>query len=99
MRISPSAVFHGRHPARESSTQGGGELRMRKRIIGPIAAIAAAGLVLAGCASEGEETPGTETDSPDTTEETPGGDMAAGCEDFETYGVHEGAEVELYHTI
>lgn len=72
---------------------------MKKRIIGPVAVIAAAGLVLAGCASEGEETPETQ---PGTTEETPdngGGEVAAGCEAFEVYGTHEGAEVELYHTI
>ena len=74
---------------------------MKKRIIGPIAFIAATGLVLAGCASNGDDDPGTTPDAPETNEETPdnGGEVAAGCEAFEVYGNHEGAEVELYHTI
>ncbi len=71
---------------------------MRTRFIGPIAAIAAAGLVLAGCSSEGEGTDPT-PDAPDTTTDANGGDVPAGCEDFAVYGTHEGAEVELYHTI
>ncbi|MFW2512467.1 ABC transporter substrate-binding protein [Demequina sp. SO4-13] len=72
---------------------------MRRRIIGPIAVIAAAGLVLTGCASDGDEEPaddGTMTATGDTDN---GGDVAAGCEDYADYGTHEGSEVELYGTI
>ena len=63
---------------------------MKRRFIGPVAAATAAGLVLAGCSSDGdggEETPGT------------GGSQPAGCEDYSDYGTHDGAEVELYGTI
>ncbi len=71
---------------------------MKTRFIGPIAAFAAAGLVLAGCSSEGDTDPDTTGDAPDTTNEA-NGDVAEGCEDFAVYGTHEGEQVELYHTI
>ncbi|WP_203653387.1 ABC transporter substrate-binding protein [Demequina activiva] len=70
---------------------------MRRRWIGPAAAIAAAGLVLAGCSSDGDG--GSEPDGSDTAIEGDGGEMPEGCEDFADYGMHEGAEVELYGTI
>lgn len=63
---------------------------MKRRIIAPAAAFAAAGLVLAGCASNGDD-PGTTPDN--------GDGIAAGCEAFEQYGTHEGATVEVYSTI
>ena len=59
-----------------------------------LAAVAVSGLLLAGCSS---------SDDPDTTSamtsSTDGGTMAAGCEAYEAYGMHEGEAVELYGTI
>jgi alpha-glucoside transport system substrate-binding protein len=67
---------------------------MRRRFIGPAAAIAAAGLVLAGCSSGDDAEPdGSDNAGGD------GGDVVAGCEEYADYGTHEGAEVELYGTI
>ncbi|PKQ27072.1 MAG: sugar ABC transporter substrate-binding protein [Actinobacteria bacterium HGW-Actinobacteria-4] len=63
---------------------------MKRRIISPIAAIAASGLILAGCS----------TSDPEPTGTTPGGGtVAAGCEDYAAYGTHDGASVEVYATI
>jgi len=71
---------------------------MRRRYVAPIAAIAAAGLVLAGCSSDGDE-PGDDGSMEETTDSGDGGEMMEGCEDYAAYGTHDGAEVELYGTI
>jgi len=66
---------------------------MKRRITLPFAAIAVSGLLLAGCSSN---------DDPATTSSATGGTtgaMAAGCEAYEVYGMHEGDKVELYGTI
>ncbi|WP_084038907.1 ABC transporter substrate-binding protein [Demequina sp. NBRC 110053] len=65
---------------------------MKRRFIGPVAATAAAGLVLAGCSSD--DGGGGATETPGT-----GGSQPAGCEDYAAYGTHDGAAVELYGTI
>lgn len=67
---------------------------MKRRIIGPVAAMAALGLVLAGCAN-GEE---TEPDGTANGRET-GGEVAEGCEAYADYGTFDGDSVELYATI
>lgn len=66
---------------------------MRKRVLGPVAMLAAAGLMLSACTGESDPDP--------TTSPPPGGGdpMPEGCEDYEVYGTHPGTEVELYHTI
>lgn len=66
---------------------------MKRRIILPVAAIAVSGLLLAGCSSSGSDDPTTS----DAMTSDPG--MAAGCEDYAAYGMHEGTEVEVYTTI
>ncbi len=59
-----------------------------------LAAVAVSGLLLAGCSS---------SDEPDATSSTTttsdGGSVAAGCEDYASYGTFEGDAVELYGTI
>lgn len=59
-----------------------------------LATVAISGLLLAGCSSSDEPDA-----TPSDTMTSGGGSMAAGCEDYATYGMHEGAEVELYGTI
>ncbi|WP_061961452.1 ABC transporter substrate-binding protein [Demequina flava] len=73
---------------------------MKRTMIGTVAALTAAGLVLAGCSSDGsdEESTSAATDDAMESEDT-GGEMAAGCEDFADYGTFDGGEVELYGTI
>ena len=69
---------------------------MKRRFIGPVAAMAAAGLVLAGCSSDSDpETSGSD----EPTGGDGGGEMMAGCEDFAEYGTFDGGEVEVYTTI
>lgn len=66
---------------------------MKRRTIAPIAALAASGLILAGCGNG---------DDPDTgtTGGTNGDDtVAAGCEDYAQYGTFSGETVEVYATI
>ena len=74
---------------------------MKRRIIAPVALIAASGLILAGCGhgdGDGDDPEPTDTATTDTA--MPGGDdMPEGCEDYAAYGTHEGAAVELYGTI
>lgn len=76
---------------------------MKRRYIGPVAALAAAGLVLAGCSSDGgEEEPGDDTSMEESTDAGDGGDdgeMMAGCEDYSAYGTFDSGEVEVYTTI
>ncbi len=60
-----------------------------------LATVAVSGLLLAGCSSSGEP----EVSTSDTMTSSDGGSMAAGCEDYQTYGMHEGDAVELYGTI
>ncbi|WP_284327944.1 hypothetical protein [Demequina litorisediminis] len=62
---------------------------MKRRFIAPLAAVAASGLVLAGCSSDSDpETSGTAGGSTD------GGEVVAGCEDYATYGTFDGSAVE-----
>lgn len=70
---------------------------MKQRTLGLVAVAAVSGLLIAGCSSSGESEEPTSTA---TGGETGGGaTMAAGCEDYETYGTYDGAAVELYGTI
>ncbi|WP_291379343.1 ABC transporter substrate-binding protein [Demequina sp.] len=58
-----------------------------------LATVAVSGLLLAGC---------TSSDDPDPTDTTTTSDdsnVAAGCEDYATYGTFDGEAVELYGTI
>jgi alpha-glucoside transport system substrate-binding protein len=62
---------------------------MKRRIIAPMAALAASGLVLAGCTSS----------EPEGSEDPDGGMVAEGCEAYADYGTFEGETVEVYATI
>ncbi len=66
---------------------------MKRRIIAPVALLAASGLILAACGN-GEEDTDTAAPAPDN-----GGDVAAGCEAFAEYGTFDGESVEVYATI
>lgn len=61
---------------------------LRRRVLGPAAAIGALSLVLAGCAAE--------TETPDAGG---AGGGSADCADYEQYGQFEGQSVEIYATI
>ena len=66
---------------------------MKRRIIAPAALIAASGLILAGCGN------GEDPEATDTAMAGGDGEMAAGCEAYADYGMHEGETVEVYATI
>ncbi|WP_084102411.1 ABC transporter substrate-binding protein [Demequina sp. NBRC 110051] len=72
---------------------------MKRRFIAPMAALAAAGLVLAGCSSDSDPEETTDTTATGGSDGGDGGEMMAGCEDYADYGTFDGAEVELYGTI
>lgn len=58
-----------------------------------LATVAVSGLLLAGCSSSDDP------DASGSTTTSDGGNVAAGCEDYATYGTFEGSAVELYGTI
>lgn len=65
----------------------------KRRYFASIAAVAASGLILAGCT-------GGDTDPTDTaTGDGGGGEMMEGCEDYADYGMFDSGEVEVYTTI
>ncbi|WP_084075343.1 ABC transporter substrate-binding protein [Demequina sp. NBRC 110052] len=64
----------------------------KRRYFASIAAVAASGLVLAGCS-------GGDADPTDSATDTGGGDMMEGCEDYADFGTFDGGEVEVYTTI
>ena len=66
---------------------------MNRRFTLPVAALAAGGLLLAGCSGDGSDTDATDGGGGG------GGEMAAGCEDYADYGMHEGETVQVYSTI
>ncbi len=72
---------------------------MKRRFIAPMAALAAAGLVLAGCSSDSDPEDTTDTTATGGSDGGDGGEMMAGCEDYADYGTFEGDSVELYGTI
>jgi alpha-glucoside transport system substrate-binding protein len=71
---------------------------MKQRTLGLVAVAAVSGLLIAGCSTSDDPESSPDTSVTSSGGET-GGTMAAGCEDYETYGMHEGAPVELYGTI
>ena len=71
---------------------------MKRRFIAPMAALAAAGLVLAGCSSDSDPEETTDTTATGGSDGG-GGEAVAGCEEYADYGTFDGAEVELYGTI
>lgn len=64
----------------------------KRRYFASIAAVAASGLVLAGCS-------GGDADPTDSATDTGGGEMMEGCEDYADFGTFDGGEVEVYTTI
>ena len=67
---------------------------MRRRYVAPMAAIAAAGLVLAGCSSDDGDT----DSGSDGGDGGDGGAMAEGCDAYADYGTFDGDSVEIYGT-